>query len=330
MVREGFLSAPGVYVYPWGRELVTAETLARADDLKTLELAPLTIRHPAGLRVTPANREKVVVGFVGDRIEIVDDKVKGSIVAQRADAERSLASGKTSEASCGYRPKIRLGGGVHPEFGEYDAEQIARTYNHVALVERGRSPGGSAHIRTDEGDTMDREALIAYLTERGMTRADAASFADSADKGEAPTVAAFAAATARADEAKARADAADAELVTLRAERADDATLKAERLAWSKRRTELAPLVERFRVDAAELDNAEIEIAVLTAAGVEADKLGKPDYVAARIDAMLATRNDAAGVLKQFAAPPAHRNDAAALPVGAGLNFDALSTPSQR
>jgi hypothetical protein len=154
---EGFAARPGIYKYmsedgSVRRELVPRDALWRPDAITTLGRAPVTLEHPQEM-VTDENVSKYSVGDVGS--EIVEGPggfVRIRLAVRTRKAKDALLGGKI-ELSPGYVVEIDATPGVDPEFGEYDAVQVKREYNHLAIVDRAR--GGSA-MRV----TMDSAVMV--------------------------------------------------------------------------------------------------------------------------------------------------------------------------
>jgi hypothetical protein len=262
LLVTGFAAREGVLVYRDAngretRELVPMETLK--DSAPGLARATVTLEHPRE-DVSPANVAQLGVGDVGSRVTLHDDGyVEVQLAIRRQDALDAVRAGKV-ELSPGYRVRIDPTPGVHPVHGRYDAIQVERDYNHLAIVDfarggetvRLRADGvattvitqGSAPATTNQGQrarggTVD--PLIAQMLARlGITqRADDDQSglrlidAEIARRGDASNGAATAhkaaldAAHAERDAAKARADAAEAKVKALedaekaRADKAD-------------------------------------------------------------------------------------------------------------
>ena len=154
LIVEGYVAKPGILVYidPDGRkvrELVTAENLHKADSLETLKRKPVTLQHPRK-DVDPRTVKQFRVGSLGEAITVSDDgRIKVSFTVERSDAIAAVEDG-THELSPGYRVDVLVMPGVHETFGAYDAIQLSRRYNHVAIVDRARG-GPSIKLRADSG-----------------------------------------------------------------------------------------------------------------------------------------------------------------------------------
>ena len=151
---EGRAARPGVHVYldvdgtPI-RELVTADTLARTEDLATLAGAPVTLYHPPQ-PVDPDNFGEYAEGVTASEVETEEAGgfVRVKLKVMRRRGLDAIARGDAQELSCGYVAEIDPTPGEDPEFGAYDRRQISRQYNHLALVPKGRH-GPSVRLRAD-------------------------------------------------------------------------------------------------------------------------------------------------------------------------------------
>jgi len=266
---DAFIARPGVYVYRLAdgterRELVPPETLHDKASLDTLTLKPVTNNHPDPRvypdMVTTENVKELSAGTTGERYDIDEDgRPFISITVQHEALIDDVEAGKR-EMSPGYRCGLILKPGVHPDFGKYDAIQVNRRYNHLAVVDRGRG-GSTVHIHIDgadcigEADKNDHEdandmTLIEMLIEAGMAKQDAERLA-----------------AAPAD-VLAKADAFDA-LPT-------DEEVAAAALKTREERVDLDDVAGRYELDPAEtvkLDNDELKVAILAKAEVEIPKL---------------------------------------------------------
>lgn len=256
LLVEGYAAREGILVYRDAagretRELVRAETLKAAND--TLGRAPVTLGHPSE-DVTPANVKELGVGDVDGTVVMAGGFVRVQMAVRSQDAIDAVRSG-TKELSCGYAVQIDPTPGTHPVYGRYDAEQVARLNNHLAIVDEARA-GHECAVRVDSavattviradstgtppartsnngaraarGGTVN-PVLLQMLVDLGL-RADGVTTDEAALSMLAPAVrqvatartdgdrthrAAIDAAHAERDAAKARADAAEAKVKTL-------------------------------------------------------------------------------------------------------------------
>ena len=255
---EGFAAREGVLEYRIAgggvhREYVPASTLA--DSAGELGRAPVTLGHPdpelyADSKVTPENFAQLGVGDTdGDVAVEAGGFVRVRLAIRRSDAIDAVDAG-THELSPGYDALIDPTPGVHPTFGRYDAVQVARRYNHLAIVDTARG-GAEVQFRADGSLTTtirgaaprtEPRMFVRLLAMLGITRrldgdSEAMAAIEAAVQSLVEALAAAKAqtteATVAADEATARADAAEAKLAKLleteaaRADAADRAQLEA-------------------------------------------------------------------------------------------------------
>jgi len=150
---QGFLRAParltrtGVLTYRRSdgtvvRELRRPEQVFRAESLASLADAPLTDLHPA-VMVSPSNARDLSVGHVSGASARPDGRfVEAEVVVTDAAMIDAIEQGTRREISCGYKCKLKPGGGTYN--GEhYDAEQIDIEYNHAGLLPPNAGRAGS-------------------------------------------------------------------------------------------------------------------------------------------------------------------------------------------
>lgn len=258
LLLEGYAAREGVLEYRNAdgtirRELVPAATLAAS--ASGLARLPVTLEHPRG-DVTPDNVAKLGVGDTDGEVRVEDGGyTRVRMAVRRRDAIDAIGAGKR-ELSPGYKVRLDESPGVHPEHGRYDAVQVERTYNHLAIVDSARG-GRTIAVRADaavattviDNPSGARSPIEATVNPRflrllallGLTSRvdsddaaiDAASDAlqarkDSAERADtereaklaterAAAATALATATARGDTEKARADRAEADLATMKA-----------------------------------------------------------------------------------------------------------------
>lgn len=145
--ENGYLRITGVaartgiltYMLPSGgirRELVPAETLFAEDSVSTLSGSPVTIEHPGVLNAETA--QQYSRGSV-PAAKADGDKLKVDVVVTAQDAIDTIQAGKR-QLSPGYRAELDFTPGEY-EGQRYDAVQVKRVYNHLAIVQSAR--GGS-------------------------------------------------------------------------------------------------------------------------------------------------------------------------------------------
>lgn len=188
VLAEGIATREGILEYPrpdgtTRRELVTRAAVL--DTARTLPRSTMTLEHPRSGFVSPDTFQADSVGDV-DGESVVEEDAQGAfarvkVALRRADSIAAFDSG-IDEVSCGYAVTLDETPGTHPVFGRYDARQVGRVCNHLALVPRGRG-GPTVSLRTDSADAAGWYApppkeihmlptLAALLTSLGVERLD--------------------------------------------------------------------------------------------------------------------------------------------------------------
>lgn len=161
--EEGFLmvdaivTRTGVFEYlnadgTIRRELRHPDDVFKADSLKSMEMLPITFLHPKVKVVTSENSKELTVGFTGEtlindgkfitaRLKITDQKTIDAIEKENI-----------KELSLGYSVMLDYQNGVF-EGETYNAVQTDITYNHLAIVPKGRA-GAEASIVLDSDDAI--------------------------------------------------------------------------------------------------------------------------------------------------------------------------------
>ena len=160
LLADGIVAREGVLTYQLAdggtrRELVTADALTSM--ARTLGRAAVTREHPPEF-VSPDNVQQYGVGDTDGQPKVILDEAEGgyvqvSIAVRRKDAIADVEGGTRVELSPGYIVEIDETPGTHPRWGAYDARQIARTANHLALVESARG-GPTVRLRVDSQDAV--------------------------------------------------------------------------------------------------------------------------------------------------------------------------------
>jgi hypothetical protein len=172
LLVEGVAARAGIYPYlradgTTRRELVTDEMLQRT--AKGLGRAGVTLHHPDPKRhpqgVTPKNAKELLVGDTDGNVRVEEGGfVRVWLAVRHQDALDAIAAG-TQELSPGYA--VQLGpGGTHPKYGAYDAEQIDRRYNHLALVDAARG-GAEVRLHLDDATAICTETITGATPNAG-------------------------------------------------------------------------------------------------------------------------------------------------------------------
>jgi len=157
---EGFIRIParvtrsGVFLYKkadgsYVRELRPKAEVFNEDSLKSILGKIITNEHPIEM-ITAENAKEYQVGFIGDSVEVVDDKyVRVPLTITDKNTITEIENGK-KELSCGYRSVVFDKKGIE-ENEEYDSVQTEIRYNHVAIVNKGRA---GSMVRIDNEDAV--------------------------------------------------------------------------------------------------------------------------------------------------------------------------------
>jgi len=178
---NGFIRIPakvtrsGIFLYKLAdgrviRENRSKDEVFSEDSLKTLMGVTITNDHPTNNRqVTANNFKELAVGFVGDSVQVVDDKyVMVPLTITDADTIRDIENGKR-ELSCGYNAVVVNESGINDEGDEYDTKQTEIRYNHVAIVTKGRA-GSSVRIDNQEAVLVEAENTPKTKTTEGVNK----------------------------------------------------------------------------------------------------------------------------------------------------------------
>lgn len=154
---NGFLRVDGVaartgvltYLKPDGsivRELVTAETLFHADSMASLQGAPATVGHPIVGLLNAENTRAYSRGAVA-QVGRDGESLAVNITVTDSDGINAVQRG-TRQLSPGYTAVMDYTPGETADGLRYDAIQISRTYNHLAIVDMARG-GNECKINLD-------------------------------------------------------------------------------------------------------------------------------------------------------------------------------------
>lgn len=175
IAKVGILS----YLLPNGtirRELVPAETLFNKDSMATLKMQPVTDRHPSEILLNKSTVKRRKVGMTGENNRQDDIFLVTSLAITDEDAIENVESGR-QQLSPGYKCSLVLQKGVY-KGDEFDAIQVGRKYNHVAICDRAR--GGSdlkLHLDSIDVDKVDgfeynEDALLSTQRRKALPDSD--------------------------------------------------------------------------------------------------------------------------------------------------------------
>ena len=166
------------------RELVPPETLFDPDSMQTFVGVPVTNEHPDELLTTDTAKAHQV-GMVHGAPEQGDGVLVGRVTITDADAISDIEKRRRVQVSPGYTCELDEEPGVWNGF-PYDAVQKRRSYNHLAIVARGRA-GSNVAIKLDglqevqgmnvtwKGIEFEVEETVAKELKTRFDEADAAS-----------------------------------------------------------------------------------------------------------------------------------------------------------
>ncbi len=145
IAKEGvmaYLMADGSII----REFVPKETLAEQSSQDSLKLKPMTNNHPSERRVDSDNASFRAVGSVGENVRMDGTFLMTNFTIFEGATVDEIESGKR-ELSPGYLADVRLQEGEF-EGEKFDAIQVGRTYNHLAVVDSARG-GNEIRMQLD-------------------------------------------------------------------------------------------------------------------------------------------------------------------------------------
>ena len=292
------------------REYRPPEEAFKADSLASLMGKPITIGHKAF--VTAGNAAQVApVGSVLSAGRQDGNNIVADIVVYNLDTN-------ARELSCGYTLDLDETPGTTPQGEHYDAIQRNITYNHVAIVPRGRA--GIARLNMDGSQVVDEEnpkedKKMAEMTkirlDSGIEYECAPEVKVEIEKMRKDS----AEAKKEADKLQAKFDALEAELAKEKEGRKADAEAhKANFDEAIKARVELLKVAEAHKVENADsMTDTEIKTAVIKAVRGDAINLdGKSaDYIEAAFDMAKADiKQHEDGMAEQRKATQSHDDEA--------------------
>lgn len=231
LTRTGVLS----YVKPDGsiqRELRHPDDVFHADSVASLQLVPVTHKHPSGLqRLDSKTARAHQRGATGQDVRQDGQWLAGTVAIHDAEAVAAVEAGR-AEVSAGYGCRLDCTPGTY-EGQAYDVRQRDIRYNHLAVDVVARA-GGSA-LRLDDAGNQ--------ITEPGNARQDGRTTMKRMIGGKEIEV---------SEEVAARLDAVDAEIASAKAREqaaADALAARTRELATARTdsATALADATEKAR-----------------------------------------------------------------------------------
>lgn len=157
-----FATRAGIFTYinsdgTLRRELRPPDEVFKQESLKSLSEVPLTNDHPP-VPLNASNTRQYAVGFTGAEVNKVEDKIGVSITITDDVTIGQVMQNVKKELSCGYFCDLEVKSGMWNGI-EYDAIQRNITYNHLAVVERGRA-GPEVRINMDSADQKNVAFMV--------------------------------------------------------------------------------------------------------------------------------------------------------------------------
>lgn len=302
------------------REFVPPETLFNKDSMSTLRLKPITNSHPPETLIDRTTVKARKVGFTGETVQQDDVFLMASLVVTDDDAIADVDGGRR-QLSPGYRCDLRLEAGAF-NGQDYDAVQVNRRYNHLALVDAARG-GASLQLNVDRADGIEiteerpKEQPLTKEKRMPLVKIDGISYEAPAEvvRHVEKQDAALAKAAADVQTAVAKTDSISAERDTLKAKvdtlEKVDVAAEARKIATARTSLErqVTPHLDEETVKKIDtLTDADLRKAVILKAFPKADaQLANASdvYVQARFDSaleMLSNSTDTDGDAAQRAA----------------------------
>jgi hypothetical protein len=133
------------------RELVTEDTLFNHDSMRTLHMKPVTNTHPKETLLDSKSVKRRKVGTTGENVKRDGVYLVSSLTVTDKEAVDSVDSGR-SELSPGYKCQLLMQSGITSAGEKYDAIQLNRKYNHVAICDFARG-GRELKLNLDSIDS---------------------------------------------------------------------------------------------------------------------------------------------------------------------------------
>lgn len=143
-----YLMADGSVV----REFVPPETLFDTDSMASFKMKPMTDDHPYDKKVNADNAYYRSIGMTGETVKQDGDYLVCSMTIIDGSVVNKVADGK-QELSPGYTCELVMQKGDWNGI-EFDAIQLSRKYNHLALVDNARG-GTDIRMKLDKCDGFE-------------------------------------------------------------------------------------------------------------------------------------------------------------------------------
>lgn len=315
------------------RELRHPNEVFKKSSLDSMKMIPITNDHPKAKEVNADNAKELSIGYTGEAVKVDGQFVEIPITITHQDGIAALKAGRR-ELSLGYLVRLEDTKGNF-DGAEYDCIQRDIEYNHLAIVDKARA-GSACSVKIDGADAVqvineDDTNINSHLQGGRMVKItldsgieyDAAPEVkvalDAANKKIADDKALVEASVKAADEAKAKADSAIAELETFK-KRDIDGEIKAAVKARASLERAAASVLDADTVAKFDsMDDKAIKTAVILKQSPALVLDGKSDdYIAARFESaveVLANHNDAAASQRKAAGSESQNNNDGTDPV---------------
>ena len=131
------------------REFVPPETLFEGDSMITFKMKPVTDQHPPEKKVDSENAYYRQIGYTGENVKQDGTMLMTNLTITDGCTIENVKDGQ-QELSPGYECELVFQQGTHDGV-EYDAIQLKRRYNHLAVVDNARG-GTDIRMKLDSAD----------------------------------------------------------------------------------------------------------------------------------------------------------------------------------
>jgi len=303
-------------------ELVPEDTLFDQESMDSLKLRPITNQHPAEKIMDSKTVKRNKVGTVGENSTRIDDTLVTTLIVTDEDAITSIEKEGRKELSPGYTCELLMRPGVFNGM-KYDAIQLSRRYNHLAICDKARG-GSELRLNLDSVDNLDgftvdkfdildksknsfnrKEGTMPTFKIDGIeyqAAQEVVNFINKLQGDNATLSGSLKVKTDELDKKSAALDVASAKIVTL--EKRDTAKEISdgvkERLSLLKIASVVMDQAEFSKID--DMLNKDVKIAIIKKKSPEANLDGKSDvYLDARFDGVVeGVKFDSSAIGSQF------------------------------
>lgn len=166
------------YLLPDGstrKEFVPSTTLFNKDSMETLKMKPITDTHPPERLISSKTVKRRKVGYTGETVNENSDYLDVSLTVTDDDSISNIQKKGRNQLSPGYKVQLLLQSGTYNN-EHYDAIQINRQYNHVAICDRARG-GSDLKLNVDSieelhVDGFEIDAELTYAERKELPDSD--------------------------------------------------------------------------------------------------------------------------------------------------------------